>query len=321
MGLRFFVHFFFLTSVLGCSAVLDLDRFEQSPSPDGSDGDASVDAGADAAMDAGQDAETDGADAEADAAEDAETDAAEDAAVEAGIGCDNPRTLCVRLDPFSPHENDLVVVDLVASSGHLRARAILEPLADTGNSADIVMPLAIGANEVPDEGEDHRLHLQIWGDRNDNGEYDPDPDHDWIVELPASGTLVFEHSSAFDPLDEPYSIGGDFRIGFTDMGVHLGHMLEIMVIEDATDRTVGLYRKQSVEDENFEIVIPGIIDVGGVGYRVEIYADRNGNRSYDEPTTDHAWLLLGESDDQEARFVLDHRKMFTPLEYQFDFEE
>jgi hypothetical protein len=291
-----------LLALGGCTLVSDLDRFESEESGGNNGNGGAGDAGADTG--AGNGGEPD-------------------------IGCSNPRTLCVRLKDFSPHVDELVVIDLVAQDGSLRARAMLDPMSFDGNTrADVVMPLAIPKSEVPDEGDKHELHLEIWGDKTGDREYTPNEngetrDHDWIVDLPENGNVVFEHNTVFrDLLPRPSSIGGDFNMRLRDFGLHDGQMLEVMVIEDNTDRTVGLYRLQEVPDDGeVEIEIPGIIDPDGIVYRVEFYADFNDNRTYDDPPDDHTWISFVESNDDGIDFTFRHGGMFEALNHQFDFEK
>lgn len=311
---------------LGCSLFDNLDRFSQQhdaghpkKKPDAGRPDAGKDAGT-GASDAGS------ADAGSEAGADAGAkDAGGDAGKDAGSGpegCASPRTLCVRLQHFTPHVNQLAGIDLVTADSILRARVLLDPLAANGGSdADAVLPLAIPASEVPAPGQKHPLHLEIFGDANEDGQYTPDgKDHDWKVDLPADGTLVFAHNSQFSRLlPRPASIGGDFHMHFTGMGIHTGKTLEVMVIEQDSGRAVGLYRLQSIASDAFEISIPGIIDVGGVTYRVEFYADVNGNLRYDDPPVDHAWVEFAESNGQGVDFTFAHGTNFTALKYQFLF--
>ncbi len=292
----------------GCSLFDNLDRF--SPQ----DGGASrVDAGKqpNARVDAGSEPADDGG---------MLPDAGD--AGEQSLGCERPETLCVRLDRFTPHIGELVGVDLVTADNILRARALLDPLAANGGSeADIVMPLAIPASDVPAKGQAPMLQLEIYGDHNHDRMYTPDgTDHDWKVDLPASGNLVFTHNSAFSRLlPRPAGIGGDFHMHFEGMTVHIGQILEVMVIESDSGRAVGLYRLQSVPSDTFDIAIPEIIDVGGVTYRIEFFADANGNGTYDDPPTDHAWVKFAESGATGLDFTFVHGTDFTPLDYQYSF--
>jgi hypothetical protein len=243
-------------------------------------------------------------------------------------GCESSRTLCVRLASFGPHVEQKVGLDLVSADNILRARAILDPMSRGGaQSADIVLPLAIDETEVPASGEKSSLELQIFGDADEDGEYTEDGgDHSWKVPLPASATLVYQHNTLFVPLTpRPKTVGGDFRLKFTGMSVHKGALLEVMVIEAATGRPVGLYRLQSIPGDAFEIAIPGIIDGPGVTYNVEFYADANNSGEYEDPndnaTGDHAWFRQVESnDDKDATLEFKHGTDFRPLKYQRKFK-
>jgi hypothetical protein len=295
----------------GCSLFDNLDRF------------ASQDAGADKS-EAGTEDAASGSDMDAMAGDaDAGGDAG-DASASTPSGCDSPRTLCLRLQHFTPHIDELVGVDLVTADHILRARVILDPLApDKGADADIVLPLAIPASEVPAAGEVHPLHLEIFGDHDPAHDrmYTSDgTDHDWIVELPGSGHLVFPHNQQFSRLlPRPSGIGGDFHMKFTGMSVHTGQSLEVMVIEQDSGRPVGMYRMQSIPGDAFELTIPQIIDVGGVTYRIEFYADKNGNHAYDDAPTDHTWVKFAESNATGVDFEFAHGTDFVALEYQFPF--
>jgi plastocyanin len=74
-------------------------------------------------------------------------------------------------------------------------------------------------------------------------------------------------------------------INFTGMTPHVGQTLWLMV----EDRDEGneLLRMTRVIEESFTVEVPGI--VAGNDYRVEFFADHNGNGGYDDPPTDHAW--------------------------------
>jgi hypothetical protein len=308
----------------GCSLFSDLDRFEQAPAtPDGGR-DASASQDASAPSDSGDDDDGGVVDAGMTDAGQDEGGMADAGMTDGGpvdLGCANPRTLCVRIDRFSPHVQELVSFDLVTVRDNiLRARAIIEPLDRV--RADFVLPLAIPAREVPTGDAMHPLHLKLWADDNRDGEYtEGGADHEWNLDLPASGNLTFVHDSEFNsiaPLPRP--IGADFQMQFVDMQPHIGQLLEVMVIEVDSGRTVGLHRTPSVTSGDFEITIPGIIDPGGNVYRIEFYADFNGNGTYDDPPVDHAWVRIVESGRTGVQLSFAHGTEFAALEYQFDFE-
>jgi hypothetical protein len=295
----------------GCDLFSDLDRFEQEPEPDPGGND---DGGRDAGRQPGEDA------AAGDAG--AGDGGAGDAGPSDDLGCSNPRTLCLRLEQFSPHVDELVSVDLVTVADNiLRARAIIEPMG--GVNADFVLPLAIPASEVPEPGEDHPLQVEIFADQDKSGGFTPGGgDHTWNLELPPDGKKVFVHNTEFTSIEpRPQDIGVDFRMRFLDMQPHVGQLLEVMVIEVESGRTVGLYRTTSLPSADFDITIPGIIDPDGTVYRLEFYADLNDNGTYDDPEDDHTWdidFVESGADGVDAEFT--HGTNFARLTYQFDFE-
>ena len=69
------------------------------------------------------------------------------------------------------------------------------------------------------------------------------------------------------------------------MNPHVGQTLWLLV-EDR-DNSEELLRMSRVIEESFTVKVPGII--AGNDYRVEFFADHNGNGYYDEPPVDHAW--------------------------------
>ncbi|MGD8861197.1 MAG: hypothetical protein PVI30_14410 [Myxococcales bacterium] len=314
---------FGLLTLAACTAaVSSLDDYEQMEGAAGDgdgdgDGDgAMLDAGMDGAMamDAGGDAAGGDAGEPSDAAVDPQAD----------LKCSSPRTLCVRLDDYSgPHDGELVQVDLVAGDV-LRARAIIEPYpAADVEPVDILMPLSIAEDDVPDEGEPHPLRLQIYADNDRNGVYS-DGDHDWRVALDREAKLIFDHNSNFESLDDLREFG-DFTLRTTGVAkIHAGQIVEAKVIEEATGKTVGLWRTYTTPEGDFTIRIPGIIAEPEQDYVVEIWADADGDGNYDERPMDHSWsfpVTSNTSSEVDADFDHDGSPAVTALDYQFDFDE
>jgi hypothetical protein len=296
------------TPLTGCSLVSDLDRFEQAP-------DQSLD-GAVADQDAGT-----GTDASA-------TDGGG-----ATIGCGNPTTLCLELSGFDEYKGERVVIDLVTqSTGVLRARAVLDPIGDQ-TTQEIVMPLAIPDNEIPD-GEEHPLKLEIWVDKDDDRAYSADTDEAFRVGLNPNGVVQYTRDEVdMVELTAPEEFGGDFVMEVSGFQIHPKRMFEVMVIDDESGRTLGLARIDAIPSDGiFTVQIPGIIDTDEKTYTLEFYADANNNRTYDGVGPDHSWIVEAESGTDGLQLDRTHSApssgpgkddpsfKFTALKYQFPFE-
>lgn len=263
----------FLTGILlalaqgGCTLVTNLDAYTKA------------DGGVDAAAD---DAATD----------DAATD---DGGADAGVVCSAdataPRDLVFHFEGFVPHVDQQVRVRVVSTTDPpaLRSLAILDPLGAIDVTFE--MPGAIPAGS-------HRL--DFFADVDGSGGYThPDSmsgfiDHSWQRD-PCTPVFAFPHVAVFEELPDPIPVGpapgSTAVIALTGMPDG-GERFELRVIEEASGRTVGLYRKPSLAVQTFEVSIPGIIDTG-LSYTVAFYSDTNGNQAYDPPPTDQSWKITG----------------------------
>lgn len=206
------------------------------------------------------------------------------------------RDLRFHMDTMDIHTGQLVELRVVNANDFVVARAILDPLV--GTSADLRMRGAL--LEGP-----HRV--DFWADLSKNRAYDAPPtDHAWRLEPCASGAHAFSHSTNFADISKPETtpVGGDFVINFTDQTIHMGQLHELWVIDQSNGRMVGYYRLAEPPQSRFTLQIPGIIEPG-VGYTVALYADKNGNLTYDPPDEDHAWRLsaTGEATGLEVTFA------------------
>ena len=86
-------------------------------------------------------------------------------------------------------------------------------------------------------------------------------------------------------VEDPGSEEALLTISFSGMAPHVGQNLWLLV-EDR-DESIELLRMTRLIEETFSIEVPGIVE--GNDYRVEFFADHNGNGAYDDPPTDHAW--------------------------------
>ncbi len=75
---------------------------------------------------------------------------------------------------------------------------------------------------------------------------------------------------------------------FTDMDPHLGQRLALRVVEPS-GREVARMAVPVIPAPRFEVELPGLEP--GAPYRIDLYADANGNGSYDPPPDDHAYRI------------------------------
>jgi plastocyanin len=105
------------------------------------------------------------------------------------------------------------------------------------------------------------------------------------------------------------SVGNMLTINFTGMTPHVGQTLWL-VVEDR-DESEEILRMSRLIEASFTVEVPGI--VAGNDYRVEFFADHNGNGSYDDPPTDHAWRLEFESSAGDDTLDFVHNTDFTDI--------
>lgn len=217
------------------------------------------------------------------------------------------RSVAVNLDGMDPHVGQFMRFD-VASGQELISRAVLDPLPAA--SFDFVVKQA-----VP-EGA---FRFDFFADLNGNGSYNPPPaDHAWRLVLPDTGLIVvnFTHNTEFTDISDTSTSdsGSEFRIDCTDFTPHVGQLLELKVVRAATGRTVGYYRLDAIPGPDFDLEIRDIIKTGE-DYRVDFYADLNGNGRYDAPPVDHAWRLTGTGTAAGLSLTFAHNTSFTDIDF------
>lgn len=164
------------------------------------------------------------------------------------------------------------------------ATAIVNPI--TAGDAEVVMPRALVV------GHDYRAEMFI--DVNGNGLYDAPPiDQAWSVDVPTNGTVSFTHNTNFTDIGAtPNMPGQPLVVNLSGMTPSLLGFMEMRVIEDNTNRTVGLYRQIGPIAPTMNVTIPGVVEAG-TDYHVDFFTDVNQNQEYDAPPTDYAWRLEG----------------------------
>ena len=229
-------------------------------------------------------------------------DAGEDSG--AGVTLRDVRLSMTRMRPHTTQRMEFRIVDM---DNRLISNGILTSLPSA--SYEWFIP-----NAAP-EGTGYRI--DFFADLSGNGSYDAPPaDHAWTLELPASeGVIDYEHNAVFDDIDTPaLTREQDFTLNLTDMGPHVGQLVDVRVYNSNTDQVVGRWVTPSLENAATTVSIPGVI-VDGVDYTVDFYADLDGDGSYDAPPTDHAWRRTGTATASGLSIDFAHGTDFTDIEF------
>jgi hypothetical protein len=118
--------------------------------------------------------------------------------------------------------------------------------------------------------------------------------------------VTFTHSTSFTNIDDypngkPNKAKDTGLAAIVKLqSLQMGKMLEVRVAEKETKHVVGLMRVPSVAQPAMELKIPGVVDVG-VDYQLDIYIDSNGNGTYDDPSKEGGdWGIRAEASSNET---------------------
>jgi plastocyanin len=141
---------------------------------------------------------------------------------------------------------------------------------------------------------------------------------DWVF------SHVFTIPGTYDYVCDPHEIFSMFgkvivmdtipdtlTVHFSGMSPHLGQTMWLSLVDQ--DNHLEVARISRVVEESFVVVIPGIMSGGS--YRLDFFADHNGNGYYDAPPVDHAWRIEipSASGNESVDFV--HNSGFTDVEW------
>lgn len=157
--------------------------------------------------------------------------------------------------------------------------------------------------------------IDFFADLNMNGIYDAPPaDHAWRLELnDAAGNdeLNFAHNTNFTDIKWPYVL----TVNFTGMTPHIGQLLELRVEDNAAGKEVDRIKVSSIPAADFNVQIVGL--KLNTEYKVEFYADLNGNGLYDTPPTDHAWEMNFTNNTGDYSLDFSHNINFTDINWKY----
>ncbi len=229
---------------------------------------------------------------------------------------------------MTPHTTQLFEYRVVDAANHVQSRAVVNPL---GAVDSVILAPQFVPNMASPQTMNGPFRLDFYADVNNSGGYDgkgPNgsaiyDDHSWriapLVDYPAGSIspipglvqVTFTHNTSFTDINNdvtgtrnpPTDSGLGATIHVVNAGSLMGVLVQALVIEPITKRTVGLFRLPKVTQASFDMTIPGIVEEL-TDYKVTIFADANGNGVYDNPATagagDLGWSLEGTSGTVDA---------------------
>lgn len=155
--------------------------------------------------------------------------------------------------------------------------------------------------------------IKMYADLSGNGLYDAPPaDHAWELKFTNSSgdiSVDFVHNTDFKDIGWKYL----YTLNLLDMNPHIGEMLELRVVRNDINEEIGRTKLNEILQPNFSVSIPDV--ELNHDYRVDFYADHNGNGVYDAPPADHAWRITfnTQSGNLVENFV--HNTTFTDIDW------
>ena len=89
-----------------------------------------------------------------------------------------------------------------------------------------------------------------------------------------------------------------------------GRSVDAWVVETTGNHVVGHAIDHALSSPDSYLRLPGAVQGGG--YRVDFWADTNGNGRYDPPPVDHAWSAAI-PDHGDATVIFDYNTLFTDI--------
>lgn len=160
-------------------------------------------------------------------------------------------------------------------------------------------------------------YVDFFADHNSNGFYDGFPtDHTWRLSIDnaagdGSDELSFPHNTNFTDIDWDYLL----TVHFTGMSPHLNQTLQLRVEDTSTGNEIGRIKIDTISSADFDVNVPGIKLNGE--YKVQFFADHNGNGLYDSAPTDHTWEIDFTNDSGDVSLDFAHNTNFTEINWKY----
>lgn len=104
---------------------------------------------------------------------------------------------------------------------------------------------------------------------------------------------------------------GTVTVVFSEMDPLLGQQFELRVVNKATGEELERITVEEIPVPSFELSFT--VSEQGASYRIDFYADHNGNGRYDAPPTDHAWQLAIDEASGNVTLDFSHNTDFTDI--------
>lgn len=221
---------------------------------------------------------------------------------------DNPlQTLTLNFSGMNPHVGQQLEIRVVdKSTGKESGRTEVSSIPGASFTVDMDAIL-VG----------HSYFIDFYADFNGNSLYDAPPaDHAWRLELDdvqGNTTVPFAHNTNFTDIEWVYLL----TVQFTGMTPHVNQLLELRVVNQSSSAEVGRTRVEFIPGSDFTLEVAGIHP--GEEYRVDFYADLNGNFLYNPPPADHAWRETFNNTTGDFTINFAHNTNFTDVEWNYLF--
>ena len=98
---------------------------------------------------------------------------------------------------------------------------------------------------------------------------------------------------------------------FRDMEPHIGQLFELRVVEQDSGREIVRFSVPEIAAAEFDLEIADLELASS--YRIDFYADANGNGAYDAPPADHAWRIAFPEVQGDATLTFSHNVDFVDI--------
>jgi hypothetical protein len=138
---------------------------------------------------------------------------------------------------------------------------------------------------------------------------------DTVVPVDGLVQVVFTHNTTFTDINSfpsgTLNPSHDTMLGTTIHVINadtvVGDLIQVRIVDSGTNHAVGLFRVPQMASAMFDLNIPGVVESAN-DYFAFVYVDANGNSMYDNPAMpggDLGWKLSGTANDSGLSVTLD----------------